>query len=65
MQLTRSREHRWIAGVCGGMAERLGWSPLLVRIVYILIPFLGVVAYIVLWIVLPEAPAADSQETLG
>ena len=60
--LTRSRNDRWIAGVCGGIAERLGWSPLLVRIAYILIPFLGGIAYVVLWIVLPEAPARGARQ---
>lgn len=57
MELARSRKNRWIAGVCGGIAERLGWSPLLVRILYIIIPFLGVPTYIVLWILMPEAEA--------
>lgn len=55
MQLARSRKHRLIAGVCGGIAERLGWSPLLVRILYIVIPFLGLPTYIILWILMPEA----------
>ena len=59
MQLARSREHRLIAGVCGGIAERLGWRPLLVRILYIIIPFLGVPVYIVLWILMPEAEAGQ------
>ena len=61
MRLERSREHRLIAGVCGGIAERLGWSPLLVRILYVLLPFLGVVAYIILWIVLPQAAAEEAS----
>ncbi len=60
MPLERSRQNRWIAGVCGGIAERLGWSPILVRILYILIPFLGVPTYIVLWIVIPAAGAEDA-----
>ena len=30
--LVRSRRHRMIAGVCGGLAEWLGWDPTLVRI---------------------------------
>ena len=60
MRLSRSREHRLIAGVCGGIAEQLGWSPLLVRVVYVLLPFLGVVAYVVLWILLPLAPAEEN-----
>ena len=48
-----------IGGVCGGMAEWLGWDPTLVRILYILVSFLSaafpsLIAYIVLWIVMPE-----------
>ena len=59
MTLERSKKHRLIAGVCGGIAERLGWSPILVRILYIVIPFLGVPTYIVLWIVMPEAKTEE------
>ncbi len=55
MALERSRRHRWIAGVCGGMAERLGWNPLIVRILYIIIPFMGIPLYIILWILIPQA----------
>ena len=56
MQLPpRSREHRVIAGVCGGIAERLGWSPALVRILYIILLFMGIPTYIILWILMPEA----------
>ena len=55
MPLERSRKHRLIAGVCGGMAESLGWSPLVVRILYVIVPFLGIPTYIVLWIVMPQA----------
>jgi phage shock protein PspC (stress-responsive transcriptional regulator) len=59
--LRRSRRHRWIAGVCGGIAEWLGWSPLMVRILYVVVSivsvgFPGTLAYIVLWIVVPKAP---------
>jgi phage shock protein C len=59
--LHRSRRHRLIAGVCGGIAQRLGWSPLLVRILFVLgavLPiFPGAVVYVVLWLVLPKAEA--------
>jgi phage shock protein PspC (stress-responsive transcriptional regulator) len=66
-RLHRSRRHCLIAGVCGGIAERLGWSPLLVRTLFVLgavLPiFPGAVAYVVLWLVLPkaEAPASSSR----
>lgn len=60
-RLHRSRRHRLVAGVCGGIAERLGWSPLLVRVLFVLgavLPiFPGAVVYLVLWLVLPEARA--------
>jgi len=59
-RLSRSRRHRWIAGVCGGIAERLGWSPWVVRILFVLGGFLpvlpGAVVYLVLWLILPLAP---------
>jgi phage shock protein C len=57
--LRRSRRHRIVAGVCGGMAEWLGWSPTVVRILYVvfavfpLVP--GLLVYVVLWLALPEA----------
>jgi len=62
MQLRRSSRHKMIAGVCGGIAEWLGWSPTAVRILYVVISVLsvafpGIIVYIVLWAVMP--PAAD------
>lgn len=58
MALHRSRDHRLIAGVCGGLAEWLEWDPTLVRILYILISvmsaaFPGLIIYLVLWFVMP------------
>ena len=57
--LQRSRRHRMIAGVCGGMAEWLGWDPTLVRILYIAVSlvsaaFPGIIVYLVLWLLMPE-----------
>lgn len=57
-RLTRS-SNRVIAGVCAGLAEWLGWDIALVRALYLLISifsagFPGVLAYIILWIVMPE-----------
>jgi phage shock protein C len=61
MPLYRSRRHKVIAGVCGGIAEWLGWDPTVVRIAYVIISaasvaFPGFIAYIVLWIVMPKEP---------
>lgn len=60
MALHRSRQHRVIAGVCGGIAEWLGWSPTAVRVLYVMISALsvavpGILLYIVLWLVMPQA----------
>ena len=61
MPLYRSRSHKMIAGVCGGLADWLGWSPNLVRILYVVISiasvaFPGIFAYVILWIVMPQEP---------
>ena len=60
-RLYRSRRHRMVAGVCGGLAERYDWDPSVVRLVFILASFLPipthmVLLYIIMWIVIPEAP---------
>jgi phage shock protein C len=62
MALHRSRRNRMIAGVCGGLAESLGWDPTMVRLLYVLVSILsaafpGILVYLVLWVVAPESPA--------
>ena len=62
-RLVRSR-NGWIAGVCAGLAEYLGWSVDAVRIMYVLVSILsvafpGILVYIVLWILMP---GPDSRE---
>jgi len=59
--LRRSRADRMIAGVCGGLAEWLGWDPTLVRVLYVVVSivsvaFPGLIVYLILWIVMPEEP---------
>jgi len=61
MALHRSKKNKVIAGVCGGIAESLGWDPTLVRILYVVVSvfsaaFPGILVYIILWIVTPESP---------
>jgi phage shock protein C len=60
MALIRSRRNRMIAGVCGGIAQSLGWDPTLVRLLYVFVSvisaaFPGILVYVVLWVVMPEA----------
>ena len=61
MPLYRSHRYRMIAGVCGGIAEWLGWSPTWVRVLYVVgslasIAFPGIIVYIILWVVMPNSP---------
>jgi phage shock protein PspC (stress-responsive transcriptional regulator) len=58
--LRRSRRHRILGGVCGGLADWLGWNPTLVRIAYVAVSvcsaaFPGILVYLVLWVLVPEA----------
>ena len=64
MPLRRSRKHKMIAGVCGGIAEWLGWDPTVVRILYVVVSFVsvavpGILAYLVLWLIMPKAPKSE------
>jgi phage shock protein PspC (stress-responsive transcriptional regulator) len=58
--LHRSRRHRMIAGVCGGLADWLGWDPTLVRVLYVVVSVLsvafpGIIVYVILWALMPES----------
>lgn len=60
--LRRSSRNRMIAGVCGGLAEWLDWDPTVVRLVYVLasilsVAFPGLLIYLLLWLLMPKAPA--------
>jgi phage shock protein PspC (stress-responsive transcriptional regulator) len=57
--LQRSKDQRIIAGVCGGIAEWLGWDATLVRVLFVVVSlasaaFPGVIVYLVLWLLMPE-----------
>jgi phage shock protein PspC (stress-responsive transcriptional regulator) len=58
-QLRRSND-KIIAGVCGGLAEYLGWPSGRVRLLYFIISILsaafpGTLVYLILWFAMPEA----------
>lgn len=62
MPLHLSNRHRILGGVCGGIADWLGWSPTLVRVLYVAASclsaaFPGIIVYIVLWLIAPRAAA--------
>lgn len=57
-KLTRSRDDRWLAGVCGGIAEYFDVDATLIRVLFILFSFAvggGLIIYIILWIIMPES----------
>ena len=59
-KLHRSSSNRIIAGVCGGIADWLGWNPTLVRVLYVVgsilsVAFPGLLVYVILWIVMPKS----------
>ena len=61
-RLVRS-DNRMIAGVCAGLAEYLGWSIPMTRLLYVLVSVLsvafpGIIVYLILWIMMPERSAA-------
>ena len=63
--LTRS-SNRMIAGVCGGLAEYLGWSATTVRIAYVFVSiisaaFPGIVVYLLLWVLMPKPDRASRR----
>ena len=55
-KLYRSRGNVVIGGVCAGVADYFGWKTRNVRWATVLLGLfsVGVLAYLVLWIVLPE-----------
>lgn len=60
-RLMRSRKERMIAGVCGGLAEYFHMDPTIVRVIFVLAALvngIGLIVYLVLWLVMPEAPVS-------
>ncbi len=62
-RLTRSKSERMLLGVCGGIAQWLGWDPTIVRVAYVLISicsaaFPGIFVYVILALVMPPEPSA-------
>jgi phage shock protein C len=59
-RLMRSSTDKKIAGVCAGLGDYFDIDPTLVRVIWLLLLLCGgtgLLAYIILWIVLPVAPA--------
>ncbi len=64
--LRRSREHRMIAGVVGGLAEHFGLNVTVLRVLYVVVSILsvafpGILVYLLLWVIIP----LESQPVRG
>lgn len=58
-RLYRSEDDRLIAGVAGGLGEFLDIDPTIIRLIFafsILLGGTGLLAYLVMWLVVPEEP---------
>ena len=60
--LRRSRTNRQIAGVVGGLAEYFSMDATLLRVIYVVASivsaaFPGLLVYVLLWLLIPEAEA--------
>ena len=57
-RLTRSRDDKYLGGVCGGLAEYVGVDANVVRLLVVVGTILGlgtlIVAYVAAWLLLPE-----------
>lgn len=61
-RLTRSADDRMLAGVAGGLAEYFAIDPAIVRLIFVIIALFGggvtgIVIYLILWAIMPEASA--------
>lgn len=58
-RLQRSREERWLGGVCGGLMAVSGTAAWIWRLLFLALLFChgaGLITYLVLWLLVPEAP---------
>lgn len=58
-RLYRSRTDRKIAGVCGGLAQYFDVDPVIFRLAWVLLFFLGgtgLIIYLIAWIIIPLEP---------
>ncbi len=63
-RLRRSRDDRWVGGVCGGLARLTGVQAWVWRLLAVLLALWGgsgLVAYVLLWIFIPS----DDRQAVG
>ena len=69
--LRRSQADRKLAGICGGIARYLDTDPVFIRVAWVILSIvpgsilLGVLAYVVAWIIVPEAEPDTEPVVVG
>ena len=57
-KLYRSKNNRWIAGICGGLGKFFNIDPTIVRVIWIIGTLFsmgfGIILYLIIWAVIPE-----------
>lgn len=67
-ELRRGRSDRIVAGVAGGLARYFGIDPILVRVAFVVFTLAGgsgLLAYLILWLVVPEESEAEAGAPAG
>ncbi|MFZ1730967.1 MAG: PspC domain-containing protein [Bacteroidota bacterium] len=65
-RLYRNTENKMIGGVCTGLAEYFSIDPVLIRLVFVILTLhhgIGILAYVILWIVVPARMHTVRVET--
>jgi len=60
----RSRDDRWLGGVCGGIAQLSGVAAWFWRVLFVLLAVCagtGVLLYLLLWIFVPQEPGLPGE----
>lgn len=64
-RLFRDPDDKWVGGVCAGLAAYIGMDPIWLRIILIVLFFLGTgvpfLLYLILWILVPKAESAADR----
>jgi len=67
-RLYRSKKDHMIGGVCGGIAEYFNIDPVIVRVIAVVSIFangIGLIAYLIAWIIIPQNPEQASEKEEG
>lgn len=66
--ISRSRNRRWLGGVCAGLAQARGINPAWIRAAFViggLIAGIGVLAYLACWLIIPAEGEAPDERASG